>query len=100
MVISGHRDTHFAFLQTLAPGDAIELDAPDGTRRYRVTALRVADTRREALALGADDALLLVTCWPFDAVVPGGPLRYVVQARPDPLDSVVAALGEAARAGP
>jgi len=21
-----------------------------------------------------------VTCWPFDAVAPGGPLRYVVSA--------------------
>ena len=24
--------------------------------------------------------LTLVTCYPFDAVVPGGPLRYVVRA--------------------
>jgi len=24
--------------------------------------------------------LTLITCWPFDAVVPGGPLRYVVHA--------------------
>jgi len=24
----------------------------------------------------------LVTCYPFDAVVPGGPLRFVVQAEP------------------
>ena len=24
--------------------------------------------------------LTLVTCYPFDAVVPGGPLRYVVTA--------------------
>jgi sortase A len=81
-VISGHRDTHFAFLQALAPGDAIELDSPQGTRRYRVSSLRVADTRREALALDAGDALFLVTCWPFDALVAGGPLRYVVRADP------------------
>ena len=27
------------------------------------------------------DGLWLVTCYPFDAIVPGGPLRYVVQAR-------------------
>jgi sortase A len=25
--------------------------------------------------------LILVTCYPFDAIVPGGPLRYVVYAR-------------------
>jgi sortase A len=30
----------------------------------------------------ASDApmLTLVTCYPFDAIVPGGPLRYVVTA--------------------
>ena len=27
-----------------------------------------------------DDRLTLVTCYPFDARVPGGPLRYVVVA--------------------
>ncbi len=26
------------------------------------------------------DVLTLVTCYPFDAVVPGGPLRFVVRA--------------------
>jgi sortase A len=26
------------------------------------------------------DQLVLVTCYPFDAMVPGGPLRYVVIA--------------------
>jgi sortase A len=26
-------------------------------------------------------ALVLLTCWPFDALVPGGPLRYVVTGR-------------------
>jgi hypothetical protein len=25
--------------------------------------------------------VLLVTCYPFDAVMPGGPLRYVVTGR-------------------
>jgi len=27
-----------------------------------------------------DDRLTLVTCYPFDSPVPGGPLRYVVVA--------------------
>jgi hypothetical protein len=33
-------------------------------------------------AAGADDAprLTLVTCYPFDAIQPGGPLRFVVTA--------------------
>ena len=82
-VISGHRDTHFAFLRELQPGDAIELESARSARRYRVVATRIADVRREQITLGAGDTLLLVTCWPFDAVLPGGPLRYVVQAEPE-----------------
>jgi sortase A len=80
-VISGHRDTHFAFLRELAAGDDIALQGTQGEANYRVVSMRVADARRESLVVADDDdALLLVTCWPFDAVVPGGPLRYVVRA--------------------
>jgi len=79
-VISGHRDTHFAFLRTLAIGDEITLQGTQSTATYRITETRIADATKETLHAGNDDALLLVTCWPFDAVVPGGPLRYVVRA--------------------
>lgn len=79
-VISGHRDTHFAFLEDLAVGDAIELDGARGRAMYRVVDTQVVDSRDHRIAPGAHDGLLLVTCWPFDAVAPGGPLRYVVRA--------------------
>lgn len=79
-VISGHRDTHFAWLAQLQSGDSVELDDGSGSRRYVVTGSRVADSRHERITLDQDDTLLLVTCWPFDAVVPGGPLRYVITA--------------------
>lgn len=86
-VISGHRDTHFAWLAQLRSGDTIELDGGEGPRRYIVTGSRVADSSHERIAVDHhDDALLLVTCWPFDAVVPGGPLRYVVTATPSGQD--------------
>lgn len=82
-VISGHRDTAFAFLRELRDGDAIELQTLRATRRYRVVAHDVVDSRVTRLATrDGGDGLALVTCWPFDAVVPGGPLRYVVTARP------------------
>jgi sortase A len=85
VVISGHRDTHFAFLRSLQPGDEIRLEDAASVRRYRVSSTRIADARREAITLQSGDAaLLLVTCWPFDALVAGGPLRYVVRAEPDP----------------
>jgi sortase A len=42
----------------------------------------VVDARRTRLATAGEGArLVLVTCWPFDAVEPGGPWRYVVEAR-------------------
>jgi sortase A len=82
-VISGHRDTHFAFLRRLRKGDAVEVEDRDGRRqRFVVASTRVVD--RDDLSITADAGdtrLTLVTCYPFDAIRPGGPLRYVVVAR-------------------
>jgi sortase A len=81
-VISGHRDTHFAFLRDLAPAMKLEVQRPDGGwRSYQVRGGEVIDSRTARLSLAADrPALTLVTCWPFDAVEAGGPLRYAVYA--------------------
>jgi sortase A len=84
-VIGGHRDTHFEFLRNIKANTLLSLQLPSGERKaYQVSAMRVVDTRREPyLQLGGDsNELLLVTCYPFDALRPGGPLRYVVTARP------------------
>jgi sortase A len=82
-LISGHRDTHFRFLKGLGGGDEILIGSADGrTRRYRTVGSQVIDGRKARIAVDTEDAYLtLVTCYPFDAVVPGGPLRYVVTAR-------------------
>jgi sortase A len=82
-VIAGHRDTHFRQLATLALGDEVVVERPDGTSlTYEVTALDVVDSRRAQLRLDADESIVvLVTCWPFDAVAVGGDWRYVVTAR-------------------
>ena len=85
-VISGHRDTHFRFLKDLAPGDALRVQRPDGGwRDYRVIGAEVIDARQARLAPDDGRPLLsLVTCYPFDALIPGGPLRYVVTAAGEP----------------
>ena len=82
-VIAGHRDTHFAFLKALKPGDALQLQVPDGVvHRYKVIDARVVhETDTRVLQPSQSAMLTLITCYPFDAVVPGGPLRYVVRAR-------------------
>lgn len=81
-VLGGHRDTHFAFLRELRPGDAILVERPDrGVLRYAVSGARVVDRRETGVAADRGDTrLTLVTCYPFDAIRPGGPLRYVVTA--------------------
>lgn len=81
-VIAGHRDTHFQFLQKLRRGDTLELQDPQGGwHRYGVTASHIVDSREgEWLLPEGQGELHLITCYPFDAVVPGGPLRYVVVA--------------------
>ncbi len=82
-VIEGHRDTHFSLLRSVRPGDTLRVERADGrSAQFRVSELRVIDSRhwRIALESGGIARLTLVTCYPFDAVRPGGPLRLVVTA--------------------
>ena len=83
MVIVGHRDTHFQFLQHLALGEVVHMQLPDGREYdYEVMAIDVVDSRRGQLVLDTAEAMMsLVTCYPFDGIETGGPLRYVVSAR-------------------
>ena len=87
-VISGHRDTHFAWLQGLRRGDVLRVEDRHGVRGYRVSETRVVDSRDTRIVLdAAGEQLTLVTCWPFDAWQAGGPERYVVTAVPIGTDS-------------
>jgi sortase A len=82
VVLAGHRDTHFRFLRDLRPGDALVLETRAGDRSdYAVVWAGIVHERDTALlGDGGADVLTLVTCWPFDAIQPGGPWRYVVVA--------------------
>jgi len=81
-MISGHRDTHFAFLKDLKPGDRLDLQTAENIMHYRVDDFQIVDSRTFSLAADSDEqSLLLVTCYPFDAIAPGSPLRYLVYAK-------------------
>ncbi len=81
VVISGHRDTHFRFLKQLQPGEEIHVQTARGKYRYRVRDMRLLNINHHQLVSDPDMAQLhLVTCFPFDSMVTGGPLRYVVDA--------------------
>lgn len=82
-VVVAHRDTHFAFLRNLELDDVIGVeDSRGAAAQYRVREVQVVD-QGETRVLDPTDAsqLTLITCWPFDAVQPGTPLRYVVVAQ-------------------
>jgi sortase A len=83
-IIAAHRDTHFRGLAGLAVGDRIAVERLDGRHIvFAVSSLEIVDSRHARLLLDADaPRLTLVTCYPFDAVDPNGPWRYVVTALP------------------
>ena len=80
-LISGHRDTHFAFLKRLKPGDGISLQTMEGEWHiYKINTTRVVEQDSPIWQSPELSILTLVTCYPFDALAPGGPKRFVVQA--------------------
>jgi sortase A len=80
-VIAGHRDTSFRFLQSLRTGDVLRVERRGAVTSFAVSDTRMVDSRRARITLVSDTPrLTLVTCYPFDAIVPGGPLRWVVTA--------------------
>lgn len=82
MVIGAHRDTHFKPLKHIKVGDKVRLQDTRGDwHEYKITLTTIADIRTDTITLrDGDSRLLLVTCYPFDALIPGGPLRFVVDA--------------------
>lgn len=84
-LLAGHRDTHFQLLQQLELGEPLQIQTAQGVwYNYQVDSLEVVDSREQDLQLAVDEEqLVLVTCYPFDALQAGGPLRYVVIARPE-----------------
>ena len=80
-VIVGHRDTHFAQLKRVKTDDIIEVRLPHKHLTYRVIKTFIVDEKNmEVMQNDGLDQLTLITCYPFDAIQPGGSLRYVVQA--------------------
>jgi len=85
-IVSGHRDTHFRFLQNLEEGNMILIETSDGKDySYTVAATEIADTKSNQLKLKNGSSLILVTCYPFNVIAPTGDLRYVVTATQEPI---------------
>jgi sortase A len=82
IILTGHRDTHFRFLETLQAGETILIQARTGVwHRFTVRDREIVDSRTATISTQEDKRhLILVTCYPFHAIVAGGPLRYMVTA--------------------
>jgi sortase A len=80
-VYSAHRDTHFRFLRDVVIGDEIDVTRSDGRMfRYRADATSVVRFDASGIdPLGNGYALVLSTCWPFEALT-SGPDRYLLHA--------------------
>ena len=81
-ILTGHRDTHFRFLKELTREDELVIQTARGNKlRYVVSERCIVDSRSGTITLDpSQPRLVLVPCYPFDAMTSGGPLRYVVVA--------------------
>ncbi len=83
IVLGGHRDTHLAFLEFADTSTVFELQTSNGqTHQYRFDGSDVVDSSRHQLQVATNTpGLVLITCYPFNALQTGGPLRMVVRAK-------------------
>jgi sortase A len=86
--LAGHRTSWFEPLKAVATDDIIQIEWYDSRRgslrerTYVVSTIRVvAPYDVSLLAATADDALTLVTCYPFGRS-PRSPQRYMIRAMP------------------
>jgi len=82
-VISAHRDTHFRFLEEVSINDVFELtDQNNISTSYSVSDIAIINSSEQDILIHSnEEELKLVTCFPFDAIVARGPLRFVVTAK-------------------
>lgn len=79
-VLAGHRDTSFTFLEDLRIGDTLVVESHFGEALFRVTDTQVIPAKQLYLDGKRHHALSLITCYPFNAILPGTAMRYLVTA--------------------
>jgi len=88
LVLAGHRTSWFRSLEGIKQGDKIQLDWFDPghsgvhTKTYTVSLIEVVDPKEVTLLQPTtEDALTLITCYPFGSS-PKSPQRFIVRAEP------------------
>ena len=82
-VISIHRDSHGLFIKKLIKGDLIKLqDQYKKWHIYSVDNFIILNINKDTISLSEyDERLLIITCYPFNALISGTPYRYIVSAK-------------------
>ena len=81
-MLSAHRDTHFSGLGQLEVGDRLQLETRTGAlKEFEIQRKYVINSQQESLWIDhSRNQLSLITCYPFDAIEAGGPLRFRIDA--------------------
>ena len=78
--ISSHRDSHGEYIKNLEIGDILKLqDLDKNWHSYKIEEFLIVNVK-DAVTINKRNRLLLITCYPFDALLSGTPLRYIVSA--------------------
>jgi len=78
--ISSHRDSHGEYIKNLEIGDILKLqDLDKNWHTYKIEEFLIVNVK-ETITINKKNRLLLITCYPFDALLSGTPLRYIVSA--------------------
>jgi sortase A len=82
LVVAGHRDSHFSFLDKVFINDIISLTDENGqNQRYKVETIDIIDASAGYLPILANDSqLILITCYPFTNTSINSNERYVITA--------------------
>ena len=79
--ISSHRDSHGEYIKNLEIGDILKLqDLDKNWHTYKIEEFLIVNIK-DAVTINKRNRLLLITCYPFDAILSGTPLRYIVSAK-------------------
>lgn len=84
-IVSGHRDTHFSFLEDIRVNDTFELKGLDGQSRwYQIFETKIVDENWSFPDVTGEleHLMILATCYPFNSIMAGSDKRLLVFAMP------------------
>jgi sortase A len=81
-VLSSHRDSHGVYIRQLKKGDTIKLqDRFQQWHSYTIEDFYILNVKTDTIfTINTKEVLLIITCYPFNALTSATPLRYVVSA--------------------